>query len=245
MINTETEKLYSPLNIHLRDKEDAQAGVYDDIHYWRDELSHQEAVGYLDEIELFLRRDLDRFGTDRGIMAYCRSDVLSENVYSLIPSVELHGDRLWMVADVRLNEPLTPRDMADLKSWWGGQLSDGWGEGIGQREIKVDRGDLYIEPWTSSAGFFIATREEFAQRFGIDRTAPHSPAAEAEQAAPGDSAGERPLTEQKLYSPVYCELMDTDNDEYGSDYESSPIPQTEAAYYAGEGGRLLPRGVFH
>jgi hypothetical protein len=33
------EKLYSPLKFYLRDKEDAENGVYDEIDYWRDELS--------------------------------------------------------------------------------------------------------------------------------------------------------------------------------------------------------------
>ncbi len=170
----EQEKLYSPLGFYLRDTEAALEGQYDEMQYWRDEISHEEAFGYLDQINSFLLQDQDRIGNDRGLMAYCRSDVLSEKVYSLIPAIELHGDKLWCVADVRLNDPLTPLEMADLKSWWGGQLSDGWGEGLEQREIMVDRGELYIEPWTASAGFFIATQAEFDRRMGIERPAPET-----------------------------------------------------------------------
>lgn len=195
MIVTETEKLYSPLEFFLRDKEDAQAGVYDDIDYWRDELSHGEALEFKDSIDLAIYRDLERMGTDRGMMAYCRSDVLSGKVYSLVPSVEAHGGKLWCAAELRLNEPLTPEEMAELKDWWSGQLSDGWGEGFEQREIKVGRGDLYVVPWSASDSFFIDTREEFAHRLGIEelrRLSIQFPAeAEAEQAAPGAIAGEK------------------------------------------------------
>lgn len=188
MIITETEKLYSPLEFFLRDKEDAQAGVYDDIDYWRDELSHGEALEFKDSIDLAIYRDLERMGTDRGMMAYCRSDVLSEKVYSLVPSVEAHGGKLWCAAELRLNEPLTPEEMTELKDWWRGQLSDGWGEGFEQREIKVGRGDLYVVPWSPSDSFFIDTREEFAHRLGIEELRQlgiqFPTADEAEQAAP-------------------------------------------------------------
>lgn len=188
MIFIETEKLYSPLEFFLRDKEDAQAGVYDDIDYWRDELSHGEALEFKDSINLAVYRDLERMGTDRGMMAYCRSDALSGKVYSLIPSIEHHGGKLWCAAELRLNEPLTPEEMAELKDWWSGQLSDGWGESFEQREIKVGRGDLYVVPWSSSDSFFIDTREEFTHRLGIEelrRLGIQFPsAAEAEQAEP-------------------------------------------------------------
>lgn len=45
------------------------------------------------------------------------------------------------------------------------------GEGIEQREIKVDRGELYLEPWTSKDSFFVDTEREFSQRLGLETPA--------------------------------------------------------------------------
>ena len=167
----ETEKLYSPLNFYLRDKEDAESDVYDEINYWRDELSHEEAFGYIDQIEAFLARDRRTYDTERGLAEYFRSDSLNEKVRSLIPQIELHGDRLWVVAHLRLKEPLSSPELLELKDWWEGQLSDGVGESWEQREIKVDRGELYLEPWTSDGCFFIDTQREFSKRLGLETPA--------------------------------------------------------------------------
>lgn len=165
------EKLYSPLNFYLRDNEDARNGVYDEGDYWRDELSHEEAFAYMDQIEAFLTLDRQTYDTGRGLAEYLDRGSLGNKVQSLIPHVELHGDKLWIVADIRLREPLSSPEMLELKDWWEGQLSDGWGEGIEQREIKVDRGELYLEPWTSKDSFFIDTEREFSQRLGLETPA--------------------------------------------------------------------------
>ena len=175
----EQEKLYSPNNFYLRDTEAALEGQYDEVQYWRDELAHEDAFGYIDQIEAHLSRDRKDYDNGRGLAEYLREGPLSDKVQSLVPNVELHGDKLWCVADVRLNESLTPLEMADLKSWWGGQLSDGWGEGLEQREIMVNQGELYLEPWTASTDFFIATQAEFDRRMGVEHIEPETPAGAA------------------------------------------------------------------
>ncbi|MDL2231977.1 hypothetical protein LJC63_00155 [Ruminococcaceae bacterium OttesenSCG-928-L11] len=168
----EQEKLYSPVNFFLRDKVSALEGQYDDVHYWRDEITHEEAFEHIAEIRAALADDRQHYDQGRGLAEYLGKGPLNDKVQSLIPHVELHDDQLWTVAHLQLNEPLTSKEMADLKSWWGGQLSDGWGEGFEQREIIVDEGALYVEPWTSSGGFFIATQAEFDRRRGIEQAAP-------------------------------------------------------------------------
>lgn len=167
----EQEKLYSPVNFYLRDKYEAAEGQYDDIHYWRDELSHEDAFGYMAEIKAALADDRRNFDNGRGLAEYL-DEPFNSKVQSMVPYIELHGDKLWTVADLRLNEPLTPEEMAELKEHWEGQLSDGWGEGFEQREIKVNRGDLYVEPWSAEREFFIDTQAEFDRRMGIERPAP-------------------------------------------------------------------------
>ena len=161
----ETEKLYSPLNFYLRDKEAAAEGQYDNIDYWRDPITHEEAFAYKDAIDLAILRDIGSIDAERGLAEYV-PDSLADIVVSLRPAIELHGDRLWCVADVTLSRPITPGEMGELTQWWSGQLSDGWGEGLEQREIVVESGDLNIEPWTPDDSFFIATQKEFDRMMG-------------------------------------------------------------------------------
>ena len=119
------EKLYSPLHFYLRDNELAAEGHYDDIHYWRDELSHEEAYEYLADIKAALADDRQRYDNGRGLMEYHPDGPAKEKVRSLVPHEELHGDQLYMVAHLQIDAPLEPLELANLKSWWGGQLSDG------------------------------------------------------------------------------------------------------------------------
>lgn len=163
----EQEKLYSPLNFYLRDYEDANNGAYDEMDYWRDTLSHEEAFGYMREINAYLANDRKDFVNDRGLAEYIPNS-LDDIVVSLFPSIELHGDKLWCVAEVGLTRPISPGEMGELAQWWEGQLSDGWGESLEQHEIMVGRGELYIEPWTSTNSFFIDTQAEFDRRMGIE-----------------------------------------------------------------------------
>lgn len=162
-----TEKLYSPVNFYLRDNDMLE--YYDDNNYWRDEMPHEEAWGCMDQIELAIRRDRDTLDSSRGMMEYYReSESVNDKVQSLFPGIELHGDQLWCVAEMKLTAPLTAEETAELKEWWCGQLSDGWGESVEQREINVPRGELYIEPWTSEKSFFIDTEREFCERLGLE-----------------------------------------------------------------------------
>ena len=161
-----SEKLYSPLEFFLRDKEDAENGHYDEIDYWRDELSHEEAFGYMSQIEDALDKDRQFYSTPRGLAEYIPNSI-DDIIVSLHPSIELHGDKLWCVADIKASREISPGEMGELTQWWSGQLSDGWGESFEQHEIKVDRGDLYVEPWSPDDSFFIDTQREFTKRLGL------------------------------------------------------------------------------
>ncbi|MDL2237856.1 hypothetical protein LJC56_08535 [Christensenellaceae bacterium OttesenSCG-928-K19] len=170
----ETEKLYSPINCYLRDDNIAAEERYDNID-WRDPLSHEDAFGYMDSIELALRRNRDSFDSEMGLAEYV-PDSLEDIVTSLFPRIEHHGNKLWCVADITLTRPITPGETGELSQWWTGQLSDGWGEGLEQREIKVKDGDLYIEPWMPDNDFRIYTQSEFDAYLGINPTKRETPA---------------------------------------------------------------------
>ncbi|MDR0905507.1 MAG: DUF3848 domain-containing protein [Oscillospiraceae bacterium] len=172
--NLETVKLYSPLDFFLHNpREEAENNEYG-MYGLSDEMykiSHNAAYEHLDAIELYLRRDRDgTYDTERGLAEYLH-EPLKDKVFSLLPSIEFHGDELYCVAVIKLSETLTPKDVSELKDWWSGQLSDGWGEGLEQHEIKVNHGEeLYIRPWTSDGSFFVDTEREFAERLHIAPT---------------------------------------------------------------------------
>jgi hypothetical protein len=159
-----TEKLYSPLKFFIRSDDTEE---YDEMDYWRDEMSQSDAVHYKDTIELAIKRDIDYMDAERYMAEYLDDDEVGGKVISLFPSVELKGGRLWCIADIRLSGPLSQEEESELKDWWEGQLSDGWGEGFEQREIRVSGGELYVEPWDSGDGFFVDTENEFRTRLGL------------------------------------------------------------------------------
>jgi hypothetical protein len=164
------EKLYSPLEFCLHDpreeEENGEYGMYD-FNDERYKIPHNEAWEHMNAIELTLRRECDNLDKTHGLAEYLPNG-LREKVWSLFPSIERCGDSLYFAASVELTAPLSPEELAELKERWSGQLSDGFGEGLEQREIKVGREELYIVPWTSDAGFFVETEREFFRRLGLE-----------------------------------------------------------------------------
>ena len=167
----ETEKLYSPLEFYLHDpREEERSGEYGtaDLYDEQYKISQFDAAEYADAIELAIRRDRDHMDKTRGLAEYL-DEPLAGKVVSLFPEFEDYGGLYVCVANITLSEPLTPDEMGELKQWWSGQLSDGWGEGFEQREIAVGNGDeLYVVPWTSDDSFFLETEREFNMRLGYE-----------------------------------------------------------------------------
>jgi len=169
----ETEKLYSPLEFYIHNPREEEAngeyGMYD-LHDERYKASHFEVSDqYMDYIELAIRRDCDSMDKTRGLAEYL-PDELQGKIHSIFPSIEQRGADLYCAAIIERTEALTSDETEALKDWWSGQLSDGWGEGFEQREIRVgyQGNELYVVPWTSDDNFFIDTNREFMERHGIE-----------------------------------------------------------------------------
>ena len=166
----QTKKLYSPLEFYIHNPREEEAngeyGTYD-LYDKRYRIHPIEILEYMDAIELAVRRDRDRMDQRRGMAEYL-SGTLGEKVEAMFPAIEIHEETLSCVAEVTLRAPLTAEEKSELKDWWSGQLSDGWGEGFEQREINIGGGEeLYIKPWTSDESmFFIDTQAEFNWRIG-------------------------------------------------------------------------------
>ncbi len=156
-------RLLSPLFPHIYRKN--EWGNYENN---SEDLTACEVLEYKDEILALIRREMLPSEADRGLAVYLDND-LSLKVHSIKPTVEEWNDELWGVTEVQTHGTLSSSEIAELTDWLSGQFSDGWGEGLEQREIKVDDGELYVSFWDSSDRFFIKPENELksSQTFGF------------------------------------------------------------------------------
>ena len=54
---------------------------------------------------------------------------------------------LYGKVDFKLREPFTTEEKEKVRDWISGQNSDGFGEGLEQRPIETEDGDLYVSMW--------------------------------------------------------------------------------------------------
>ncbi len=142
--------LYSPLTAELYE-DGCSKGTLDagDLKYYFREL--QEAM----------EEDRIVMGSIRGLMKYYSDDVnIAGKIVSAFPSISEIDGKLYGVLDCVLKEPLTETEIQSFKDYWTGQMSDGWGEGFEQNEIKTEDGELYVSFWNSNDSWFVKTLDE-------------------------------------------------------------------------------------
>ena len=133
---------------------------WDDINGEEEELLPTELCNYQKEIlDQIAKKRLSEEG-DRGLAEYLNDEGLKEKIYSMNPTVEVWRGELWGVLEVEYRGELSSKEIEDIKEYWEGQASDGWGEGFEQREIKTCRGDVFVSFWNSEHDYFIITEEE-------------------------------------------------------------------------------------
>ena len=138
-----TLKLYMPMTVDYYERN--QWGDYADEPI---PLTDYEAAGYLDQIQAALLRERHPEEAERGMMEYYGEyDSANQKVRSYVFTAEVRDNRLWGVAECRVQGELNPQELALLKETVAGQASDGLGEGFEQREIKVDGLNLYAHLW--------------------------------------------------------------------------------------------------
>ena len=159
-------RFFSPLFPHLYRKNE-----WGDLDDYRDDLSAGEVLEYEDEILAHIQKEKLPDEGERGLAVYLDDD-LSQKVYSINPSVEEWNGELWGVTEVQTHGSLSAPELVELTEWLSSQFSDGWGEGLEQREIKIDDGELYLSFWDSSDRFFIKPEDELkgSQSFGFGMT---------------------------------------------------------------------------
>lgn len=162
----QTLRLFSPLFPHIYRKNE-----WGDLDDYREDLTASEVLEYEDKILVLIEKEKLPSEGERGLAVYLDND-LSRKVYSINPSVEEWNGELWGVTELQTHGTLSSSELAELTEWLSGQFSDGWGEGLEQRKIKVEDGELYLSFWDSSDRFFIKPEEELkgSQSFGFGMT---------------------------------------------------------------------------
>ena len=162
----QTLRLFSPLFPHIYRKNE-----WGDLDDYQEDLSAGEVLEYEDKILALIQKEKLPSEGERGLAVYLDDD-LSRKVYSINPTVEEWNGELWGVTELQTHDTLSPFELAELTEWISGQFSDGWGEGLEQREIKVEDGELYLSFWDSSDRFFIKPEDEMkgSPSFGFGMT---------------------------------------------------------------------------
>lgn len=78
------------------------------------------------------------------------------------------GDELYGVIRTGLREPFSPKEEQEWIDELIGQAADGFGEGLEQREIKTDDGNIYVSFWHSGDDYFMENEKDFRQRMSDD-----------------------------------------------------------------------------
>lgn len=136
----QTMRLISPLKI---------VTVPDDYDDCEEVIEPEQAVSCCAEINRFMQDYTDESERDRGLMVYYHENSLvSEKIWSAVPSVEVIDGKLVGVLTCKIAEPLNELEMTEFQRWWRGQKSDGYGEGLEQHEIKTaEYGEIYVSLW--------------------------------------------------------------------------------------------------
>lgn len=133
-------KLYCPLSI-LAEPQDDNSDM--------EEMPSQCFIDYEDEINERIMRSLDFEEKERGLITWTDDVHLGQKIYSALPSVESRNGDLYGVVTLKSYGELDKAELIGITDEMTGQLSDGWGEGFEQRDIKLGSDRVYISFWNS------------------------------------------------------------------------------------------------
>lgn len=157
-----TLKLYMPLTADLYER-----NGYGDLEDESTPLDSRELLDFEDQILAAMVKNCGPEEAERGVMCwYHEQDGVDNKVRSAVFTAEVRERQLWGVAVCRVVGTLTPEELDALKEFISGQASDGWGEGLEQREIKTEEnGQMFVHLWNSDDWSIQTERDRFDSDF--------------------------------------------------------------------------------
>ena len=144
-----TETFYFSLVGMLEDEE------YDDEY----EVGNPFLMDYKWDIRELVEKEQDADLGDMKDYFYDDDNAQAKMVTARWDVAEKNG-RLFGKVDFKLREPFTAEEKEKVREWVRGQNSDGFGEGLEQRPIETEDGDLYVSMWNSGDDYFIYDENE-------------------------------------------------------------------------------------
>ncbi len=148
-----TERFYCPLKLAIFERDE-----YGDLEEDGYDLDGRFAAQYEDEIKDLLKKEHSYDGCDPKSMATYQDN---PKVLSAEWDVQEIRGTLYGMTVVDLAAPLSLSEEKKLKAWITGQNSDGFGEGLEQREFEIDDGEGYLSFWNSGSDYFVKNETEF------------------------------------------------------------------------------------
>ncbi len=124
-------------------------------------LYRSELADYEEQIQKAILKAKHVEAEPRGLMHYFDGNrQVAAKVISAFPRVQNIRGELFGVLECSIWQPLTQSEIYELKNFWDGQMSDGWGEGFEQRPIYTREGELYVSFCADKRYWGIMTEEE-------------------------------------------------------------------------------------
>lgn len=124
-------------------------------------LYRSELADYEEQIQKAILKAKHVEAEPRGLMHYFDGNrQVAAKVISAFPRVQNIRGELFGVLECSICQPLTQSEIYELKNFWDGQMSDGWGEGFEQRPIYTREGELYVSFCADKRYWGIMTEEE-------------------------------------------------------------------------------------
>ena len=144
-----TETFYFPLVGNMEDDDDGE----------QYEVGNRYLRYYEYEIRELLQKEQDLDGTNMKDYFY-DDDNAQKKMVSCQWDIVDRSNTLYGKVDFRLKEPFTAEEKELVRSWCIGQAADGLGEGLEQRPIETEDGDLYVSMWNSCDDYFMYDEDE-------------------------------------------------------------------------------------
>ena len=96
--------------------------------------------------------------------------MLREKVCDIEVGVVVIAGELWSKTKIESYGALSETQTEALKAYLSGQFSDGWGEGVAQREIDIGDAELYLYFWHPELEDTLYTEEELEKTLEMDPT---------------------------------------------------------------------------
>ena len=143
-----TETFYFPLVGNMEDDEDGE----------QYEVGNRYLRYYECEIQELLEKEQDLDGANMKDFFY-DDDNAQKKMVSCQWNVVERNHTLYGMVEFKLKEPFTSEEKELVRNWCIGQASDGLGEGLEQRPIETEDGDLYVSMWGAD-NYFIYDENE-------------------------------------------------------------------------------------